>query len=47
MGSTIKPLLYYAALENGLVSSSTFLSEPTTFVIAFSIASCVSVLNEV
>lgn len=32
VGSTIKPLLYYAALENGLVSSSTFLSEPTTFV---------------
>lgn len=32
VGSTIKPLLYYSALENGLVSSSTFLSEPTTFV---------------
>ena len=32
VGSTIKPLLYYAALENGMVSSSTFLSEPTTFV---------------
>ena len=31
VGSTIKPLLYYAALENGMVSSSTFLSEPTTF----------------
>lgn len=34
VGSTIKPLLYYAALENGMVSSSTFLSEPTTFVFA-------------
>ncbi|MGM9834681.1 MAG: transglycosylase domain-containing protein, partial [Bacilli bacterium] len=32
VGSTIKPFLYYAALENGMVSSSTFLSEPTTFV---------------
>lgn len=32
VGSTIKPILYYAALENGMVSSSTFLSEPTTFV---------------
>lgn len=32
VGSAIKPLLYYAALENGMVSSSTFLSEPTTFV---------------
>ena len=32
VGSSIKPLLYYAALENGMVSSSTFLSEPTTFV---------------
>jgi len=32
VGSTIKPLLYYSALENGMVSSSTFLSEPTTFV---------------
>lgn len=31
VGSAIKPLLYYAALENGMVSSSTFLSEPTTF----------------
>jgi membrane peptidoglycan carboxypeptidase len=27
----MKPFLYYAALENGMVSSSTFLSEPTTF----------------
>lgn len=34
VGSTIKPLLYYAALENGMVSSSTFLSEPTTFAFA-------------
>ena len=32
VGSSIKPLLYYAALENGMVSSSTFLSEPTTFI---------------
>jgi len=32
VGSTMKPLLYYAALENNLVSSSTFLSEPTSFV---------------
>ena len=32
VGSAIKPLLYYSALENGMVSSSTFLSEPTTFV---------------
>ena len=31
VGSAIKPLLYYAALENGMVSSSTFLSEPTSF----------------
>ena len=31
VGSAIKPILYYAALENGMVSSSTFLSEPTTF----------------
>ncbi len=32
VGSSIKPILYYAALENGMTSSSTFLSEPTTFV---------------
>lgn len=32
VGSSIKPILYYSALENGMVSSSTFLSEPTTFV---------------
>ena len=31
VGSTMKPFLYYAALENGMVSSSTFKSEKTTF----------------
>ena len=31
VGSTIKPFLYYAALENGFTSSSTFKSERTTF----------------
>jgi len=31
VGSTIKPFLYYAALENGFTSSSTFISERTTF----------------
>ena len=31
VGSTMKPFLYYAALENGFTPSSTFLSEPTTF----------------
>ena len=31
VGSTIKPFLYYSALENGFTASSTFLSEPTTF----------------
>ncbi len=31
VGSTMKPFLYYAALENGFTSSTTFLSEPTTF----------------
>lgn len=31
VGSTMKPLLYYAALENGFTASSTFLSEPTSF----------------
>ena len=31
VGSTIKPFLYYSALENGFTSSSTFLSEATTF----------------
>ena len=32
VGSTIKPFLYYAALENGFTASTTFTSEPTTFV---------------
>jgi len=32
VGSTMKPLLYYAALENGMTGASTFLSEATTFV---------------
>ena len=32
VGSTMKPFLYYAALENGLTSSSTFFSSETTFV---------------
>ncbi len=32
VGSTMKPFLYYAALENGLTSSSTFMSEYTNFV---------------
>lgn len=32
VGSTMKPFLYYAALENGLTSSTTFTSEPTNFV---------------
>lgn len=31
VGSTMKPILYYAALENGLNASTTFLSKPTTF----------------
>ena len=31
VGSTMKPYLYYAALENGFTASSAFLSEPTTF----------------
>lgn len=31
VGSTIKPFLYYAALENGFTPSSTFTSEKTTF----------------
>ncbi len=31
VGSTIKPFLYYSALENGFTPSSTFLSEKTTF----------------
>lgn len=32
VGSTIKPFLYYVALENGFTASSTFTSEKTTFV---------------
>lgn len=31
VGSTMKPYLYYAALENGFTSSSAFTSEKTTF----------------
>lgn len=31
IGSTMKPLLYYAALENGFTSSTSFTSEQTTF----------------
>lgn len=31
VGSTIKPFLYYTALENGFTPSSTFVSEKTTF----------------
>ena len=31
VGSTIKPFLYYTALENGFTASSTFKSEKTTF----------------
>ena len=31
VGSTMKPFLYYAALENGFTASSTFSSEPTLF----------------
>ena len=31
VGSTMKPFLYYAALESGFTSSSTFTSELTTF----------------
>lgn len=34
VGSTMKPFLYYAALENGLRSSTTFNSEPTNFMFA-------------
>ena len=32
VGSTMKPFLYYAALENGFTPSSLFLSEKTTFI---------------
>lgn len=31
IGSTMKPILYYTALENGFTPSSTFTSEKTTF----------------
>jgi 1A family penicillin-binding protein len=31
VGSTMKPFLYYAALENGFTASTTFISEPTIF----------------
>lgn len=31
VGSTMKPFLYYAALENNLTMSTTFSSEPTSF----------------
>ncbi len=34
VGSTMKPLLYYCALNNGMVGSSTFLSEYTNFTFA-------------
>ncbi len=34
MGSTLKPFLYYAGLENGFTASTTFTSEKTTFVFA-------------
>lgn len=34
VGSTLKPFLYYAALENGFTPSTTFTSEETTFVFA-------------
>ncbi len=32
VGSTMKPFLYYAALENGFTASTSFTSEETTFV---------------
>lgn len=32
VGSTLKPFLYYSALENGFTASTTFKSEETTFV---------------
>ena len=34
VGSTLKPFLYYVALENGFTESTTFTSEATTFVFA-------------
>ena len=33
VGSTMKPYLYYSALENGFTASSAFISEKTTFAI--------------
>ena len=35
VGSTMKPFLYYAALENGFTSSTTFTSEKTTFTFSY------------
>ena len=34
VGSTMKPILYYSALENNFTSATTFLSAPTTFNLA-------------
>ena len=34
VGSTMKPFLYYAALESGFTSASSFISEATTFYFA-------------
>lgn len=34
VGSTMKPILYYTALENGFTASSSFISEKTTFYLA-------------
>ena len=34
VGSTIKPILYYTALENGFTASSSFLSQKTSFNLA-------------
>ncbi len=34
VGSSMKPFLYYAALENGFTPSTTFISEKTTFTFA-------------
>lgn len=34
VGSTMKPFLYYAALKNGMTSSSTFTSQYTTFTLS-------------
>ncbi|MCM1371151.1 MAG: PBP1A family penicillin-binding protein [Clostridium sp.] len=35
VGSTMKPFLYYAALENGFTPSTTFTSEKTTFTFSY------------